>query len=609
MTFDADNGTDPTQVTVANGETVTRPEDPTKEGFTFLGWYNGEEVFDFETPITEDITLTAHWTVGQYTVTFNTDGGNEIEPIMAAYGTEIELPEPTKEGYRFLRWTDAEGNEYDIRDPYTVTGDITLTAVWEIKTYTVKFYDGDEILSEATVNHGAELPEVPATDREGYRFDGWYSDAELTEKAELPETVTSNLTFYGKWVKQYTLHFDNNGWEPGKTVADKTKDVNENGEAKVSISFTTDYLPNLTKDGTDYVFVGWATDPEAVYENIEYPVTGVDENYNRTIAQTTARQVVLTSDLTVYAIYEPLYTLTIDLNGGEGNVALTHSGNSGNVASFFGSTYVSTRKGYELIGFSTNKDATEPEIAYRSGSYWMHLTENTTLYLIWKANEYTLSFSANGGEGTVPEAIPFTVESDPVTLPGAGDLTKEGRKFLGWYDGSSISDLAAGKSLTSTQLKNFYEAGAEYELTAGNTTLLAVWQNVGVKVSYDLTGAVTSANKPMTKADALFDYGKANINLGTNGANYKAKAEGYTYPDNKNFTGLVAWYDEAHDTFYAFNKSWYTLDKTNTTLQEDGSYAMTLKAVWGYTPVVYHRTRRRREGRLHVPRLGADGRR
>ena len=169
----------------------------------------------------------------------------------------------------------------------------------------------------------------------------------------------------------------------------------------------------------------------------------------------------------------------------------------------------------------------------------------------------------------------------------AGELTKEGRRFLGWYAGSSIGDLSWNKDLTSAQQANFYEAGAEVSFTK-NTTLLAVWKNVGVKVSYDMNGAWQNATTPMTKADASFDYGKASTNLGSSGANNEGKAKGFKYPDNKDYTGLVAWYDEATETFYASNKGWYTLDKTNTVAQEDGSYALALTAVWGYTPVVYH---------------------
>lgn len=101
-----------------------QPADPTKEGHTFIGWYNGESEWDFETPVTADLTLTAKWQINRYTITFDTAGGSEVPSITQDYGTAITPPAaPTRTGYTFAGW--------DKTIPSTMpAGDMTITARW-----------------------------------------------------------------------------------------------------------------------------------------------------------------------------------------------------------------------------------------------------------------------------------------------------------------------------------------------------------------------------------------------------------------------------------------------------------------------------------------------
>lgn len=103
---------------------AARPADPTKEGHTFIGWYNGESEWNFETPVTEKLTLTAKWQINRYTITFDTAGGSEVAPITQDYGTTITAPaNPTKTGYTFAGW--------DKTIPSTMPAeDMTITARW-----------------------------------------------------------------------------------------------------------------------------------------------------------------------------------------------------------------------------------------------------------------------------------------------------------------------------------------------------------------------------------------------------------------------------------------------------------------------------------------------
>lgn len=101
-----------------------QPADPTKEGYTFIGWYKGEEKWNFADAVTEAMTLTAKWQLNQYTITFDTAGGSEVAPITQDYGTTITAPaNPAKTGYTFAGW--------DREIPTTMpAGDMTITARW-----------------------------------------------------------------------------------------------------------------------------------------------------------------------------------------------------------------------------------------------------------------------------------------------------------------------------------------------------------------------------------------------------------------------------------------------------------------------------------------------
>ena len=120
ITFNTDGGSEIPAITQAFGTAVTAPAAPTKTGHTFVGW-------DQEIPATmpaEDMTITAQWTVNQYTITFDTAGGDEIVPITQDYGTAITAPaDPTRENHYFVGW--------DKEIPDTMPAEnLTITAQW-----------------------------------------------------------------------------------------------------------------------------------------------------------------------------------------------------------------------------------------------------------------------------------------------------------------------------------------------------------------------------------------------------------------------------------------------------------------------------------------------
>ena len=123
VTFQSEGGSEVASQIRANTP-ADQPADPTKEGYTFIGWYNGESEWNFETPVTADLTLTAKWQVNQYTITFKPENGGQDIVIKQDYGTAITAPaNPTKTGYTFAGW--------DKTIPSTMpAGDMTITARW-----------------------------------------------------------------------------------------------------------------------------------------------------------------------------------------------------------------------------------------------------------------------------------------------------------------------------------------------------------------------------------------------------------------------------------------------------------------------------------------------
>ena len=121
ITFDTNGGSEIAPITQDYGTAITAPADPTREGYTFIGW-------DRDIPEimpAENITVTAQWEINRYTITFDTNGGSEIAPITQDYGTNITAPaDPTREGYTFIGW--------DKAIPTTMPAEnITVTAQWK----------------------------------------------------------------------------------------------------------------------------------------------------------------------------------------------------------------------------------------------------------------------------------------------------------------------------------------------------------------------------------------------------------------------------------------------------------------------------------------------
>jgi len=171
---------------VESGKAAPAPASPAKTGHTFAGW---DKAFS---EITGDLTVNAQWTVNQYTVTFQ-DGASLLSTQTVDYGKAAQAPaNPTKTGHTFAGWDKAFSS---------ITGDLTVSAEWTAKKYTVTFQNGATVLSAQTVDYGkaAKAPANPT--KTGHTFAGW--DKSFSK-------ITGNLTVTAKWTaKKYTVTFQN----------------------------------------------------------------------------------------------------------------------------------------------------------------------------------------------------------------------------------------------------------------------------------------------------------------------------------------------------------------------------------------------------------------
>ena len=152
ITFDSDGGSSISNQVVTEGQAVTKPTDPIRNGFTFYGWYLNNAKYDFNQKVTGNITLVAHWmqSVNKYTVTFDSNGGSNVSSQTINEGKKATRPSnPTKSGYTFDGWQ-LNGAIYSFDTP--ITGNITLKAEWiKNKTYTIKINQVDKYSPDVTM--------------------------------------------------------------------------------------------------------------------------------------------------------------------------------------------------------------------------------------------------------------------------------------------------------------------------------------------------------------------------------------------------------------------------------------------------------------------------
>ena len=389
IAFDSDGGSAVDTITQDYNTAVVAPTTPTKTGYTFVGWFEegANTPYVFDKIETRNVSLKARWTINQYSISFDSDGGSAVDTITQDYNTSVTKPiDPTKAGYNFLGWFE-EGQENAYVFNKIEPRNVSLKARWGEKTkYSITFdSDGGSIVATIIQSEGTVVsaPENPT--KEGHTFNGWFEEGQ--ENAYVFEVIeTRNVSLKAKWiVNQYSISFDTDGGVPA-TIDTITQD------------YGTLVIKPADPTKTGYTFNGW-------YED------GAEEPY--AINTIEARNVSLKA---VWTINQ--YSITFDSDGGSAVDTITQD---------YATTVVaptSTKEGHTFEGW------------YEDGQNIAYVFEtiedrNVSLKARWTINQYSISFDTDGG---VPATIDTITQDYATSVVAPADPTKVGFVFLGWIE-------------------------------------------------------------------------------------------------------------------------------------------------------------------------------
>ena len=453
-------------------------------GYRFDGWYtapNGGNKYDFNTPLTGNVTVYAHWIGNGYTVRFAgngaTGGGTPDQAFQYNIGQNLHRNGFTRDGYTFTGWKRAD-NQQAYGDGQWVTnlttqpdGIVTMVAQWSANEAHIRYNPnppaGKTAGGQGTPNWDGHTGDTPAIRGngwtiDGYTFAGWTTNADGGGTKYAPGaswTASGTLTLYAQWTPgEAGLTYDGNGATGGKTdpqngVTDQKVNVRQNG---------------FTRDG--YTFVRWDTQADC-----------------RGKAVNPGDKWALQGSSTLYACWTGnMQPLTYHGNGATGGNTASQSGKTGDELTTNANGF--TRDGYTFVRWDTAKDGSGT--AYGEGKngvgrYTMKPTGND-LYAIWQANPASIQYRDDyGATGSTPDTTGVTGQN--VTIAQSG-FTRPGYTFTGW-----ARDRRTDPSL---------QPGGRYTLTPGTTTLWAQWKADPAHLIYNSNSGSTSQTR---RTDGVVD--------------------------------------------------------------------------------------------------------
>ena len=445
---------------VADGESLKLPSNPTRENYTFDGWYkDGETKVEAGDEVTGDLTLTAEWNANTYTVKFNANGGSgTMTDQTFTYDVPQALTENafTRDGYTFAGWATTASGDVTYADEQEVSNltaennaTVTLYAVWNengkvspviFSQPTAVDYNDSVTLSCAT--EGAKI---------SYTIDGVtveYSNAiVITEDVTITAFATkdgmknSDTTTASYTVKTYTVTYKSDyGTVPSKIVGLKKGDT-----------LTEAQLAGITTDG--YTFAGWYNGENEV--TTEYKISSDVELTAKWNANT--------------------YTVKFEANGGSGEMteqAFTYDAEQALTANAF------TCDGYTFAGWATTASG---DVIYADGKKVSNLTAEdkatVTLYAVWKENKAVITVTLPKYSDISGLTNPTTNTDGTVTFTAPSEYTN-----YNWY-------VDGVKQTTTSSTADSWTFSAS-DLSAGiHTIMLVVEDSAGNKYSaeYQLT--------------------------------------------------------------------------------------------------------------------------
>ena len=410
--------------TALYGNTIKNVENPTKEGYTFIGWYDiNDKKVNHPITVTKNITLYSKYEINSYKVSYYNEGKKYIEDQKINYGENALKPntDPSKIGYTFKYWSLKEnGEKYEFSTK--ITKDIALYAVYEINKYTVTYINEGVEYHKETAEYGSVITSIQDPTKEGYTFTGWYTKD--NEKVSYPITVTENITLYSKYeINSYKVSYYNEG---KKYIDDQKINYGENA-----------LKPNTDPSKIGYTFKYWS-----IKEN------GEEYEFSTKI----------TKDITLYAVYEiNKYTVTYINEGTEYHKETAE----------YGSVVISiqdpTKEGHTFIGWynENNEKVIHP----------ITVTENITLHSKYEINTYTVSFYHNNEKYVDDQKVNYGESA----LKPSIDPTKEDYNFSGWViKGTNNKYDFTSKVTKDIELESSFTAKPTYTVTfkIGNEVIL-----------------------------------------------------------------------------------------------------------------------------------------
>ena len=401
--------------TAEYGNTITSIQNPTKEGYTFTGWYTKDnEKVSYPITVTEDITLYSKYEINSYKVSYYNEGKKYIDDQKINYGENALKPNtnPSKIGYTFKYWSLKEnGKEYEFSTK--ITKDITLYAVYEINKYTVTYINEGIEYHKETAEYGSIITEIQDPTKEGYTFTGWYTKG--NEKVSYPITVTKNITLYSKYeINSYKVSYYNEG---KKYIEDQKINYGENA-----------LKPNTNPSKIGYTFKYWS-----LKEN------GEEYEFSTKI----------TKNITLYAVYEiNKYTLTYI------NEGIEYHKETAEYGSVITSIQDPIKEGYTFIGWYDENN--------QKVSYPITVTEDITLHSKYEINTYTVSFYHNNEKYAEDQKVNY---GESAVKPST-DPTKEDYNFSGWVIKGTNNKYDFTSNVTKDiELESSFTAKPTYTVT------------------------------------------------------------------------------------------------------------------------------------------------
>ena len=474
VTFNANDGTvGTTTKTVTYDSTYGELPTPTREGYTFAGWFTKK---DGGTQVTKetvvktvaDHTLYARWTANEYTVTFDANGGTVgTTTKTVTYGSSYgELPTPTREGYTFAGWfTEQNGGTQVTKETVVKTvADHTLYAHWTANTYTVTFEanEGTAEPKPQTVIYGSTYGKLPTLTRDGYTFAGWFTEQNGGTKvmADTKVKTAKDHTLYAHWTQNiYDVRFDANGG----------KEAYEPKKVRYGDTYK-EFPPEPTRIG--YEFAGWFTEKDGGNDK---PVK-VDTK--------------VTASHTLYAHWTAKkYTVKFNANGGtvepaDAEMTVTY-GNP------YGKLPEPTRKGYTFVGWFTNPNGGTQVKADAEAT----TAADRTLHAHWTQNIHTVTIKADK-DGKVIESQ--QIPEGGLAKKPAKEPVREGYTFIGWQANGAAWDF-------------------DQNVVERDTEIIALWEKVVIAPDVAIEGGTSfivgraTENAMVTIGHNVPGFGVANL--------------------------------------------------------------------------------------------------